>query len=81
MTDKIRCPMKKKGVQCDYMMEPSESSVNNHLRMSHNTTTEQRTRLKIRLLGNLVEAAKEKKKARQHSKQEEKVRAKQAGIR
>lgn len=80
----IQCPMKKRNkdgtyTQCPAMLTRNEASINNHLRLSHKTTSDQRTRLRIKMLGDLEERNKEKKKAKRSS-HEERHRAKQAGI-
>lgn len=71
----IICPMK----GCDKMLTRNEASINNHLRLSHKTTPEQRLRLRIKMLGDLREANKEKKKARCDA-QREKALLKTTGL-
>jgi len=80
----IQCPMKKKNqdgtyTQCPAMLTRNEASINNHLRLSHKTTSDQRTRLRIKLLGDLREGNKEKMAAKRASR-EERARAKIGGI-
>jgi len=80
----IRCPMKKKNAdgtvtQCEAMLTRNESSINNHLRLSHKTTSEQRTKLRIKLLGDQRVANAEKKAARCNY-QREKALLKTTGV-
>jgi hypothetical protein len=71
----IKCPMK----GCEAMLTRNEASINNHLRLSHRTTPEQRMRLRIRLLGDQRIANAEKKAARCNA-QREKALQKVTGV-
>ena len=70
----VLCPMK----GCDKMITRNDASINNHLRLSHKTTSEQRTRLRIRILGDMRQENALRKQ--QSSTQDERKRARDSGI-
>ena len=70
----VLCPMK----GCEKMITRNDASINNHLRMSHKTTSEQRTRLRIRILGDMRQENALRKQ--QASTQDERKRARDSGI-
>jgi len=70
----VLCPMK----GCEKMITRNDASINNHLRLSHKTTSEQRTRLRIRILGDMRQENALRKQ--QSSTQDERKRARDSGI-